>query len=92
MGIGGKLDGQIPSIHGASIPLQPETDLLRTDAIFRQGIGSEIVPLLPYPVASLAHRPGLPPTQFLFRFLPSGLCQTGEEPIDADRMPDMLHA
>src|SRR6266567_704463 len=45
----GEFDRQITHIHGAAIPLQPETQLLRPHTIFGQGIGPEIVPLLTYP-------------------------------------------
>ena len=47
-------------------------------AIFRQGIGPEIVPLLTHPVAPFAQSPRLPPVLTLLRVLSGRLRQRSE--------------
>jgi hypothetical protein len=84
------LDGQVSHVHSAAIPLQPETHLLRSHALFRQRIGSQIVPLLMDLVTSFAHHPSLSPAGILTWLLSCGLRQSGEEAIDLDSLLYML--
>jgi hypothetical protein len=77
------LDGQVSHVHGTTIPLQPETHLLRSHAIFRQSIGSQIVPLLTHPVVSFAHWPRLPPAERMSWLLSYCQGQAGKEAVDS---------
>ena len=79
MGVGGELNHQVAHVHGATIPLQPESEMLRTRAIVHQGIGPQIVPLLANQVATFARRARLPPAEALSWFLSPPLRQIGEE-------------
>jgi hypothetical protein len=53
--VGGKFDHQVSRVHRATIPLQPEAHLLLPNAIFRQSIGPQIVPLLTHPLAAFTY-------------------------------------
>jgi hypothetical protein len=88
--VGDKLDGEIARIHGAIIPFQPEMYLLRSHLIFRQSIGSQIVPLFTHTVPPLARGTCLPPAEYLFRLLSRRLSQASEKAIDSRSVLDML--
>jgi hypothetical protein len=87
--VGGKLDHKIEHIHRPAIPFQPETDVLLSDAIFRQRIGPQIVPTLAHQVSPLAHGPSLPPAELVSRFIFCSMCYMGIETIDSCYVLDM---
>ena len=90
MGVGEQLDRQVPSIHGATIPLQPEPHVLLPHAIFRQGIGPEVIPLFMPSVAPFACCPRLPPAERMASLLSGVLRQASEEAVDSGSVLDML--
>ncbi len=77
-----KLDSQVARVHGAAIPLQPEAERAFPHAVFGQGIGSKIVPVVSHPVASFARGPGFPPAQTLLWVLSGSQSQRGEKAVD----------
>jgi hypothetical protein len=85
-----ELHRQVAHVHGAAIPLQPETQVLRPHEIFCQGIGPEIVPLFTHPVASITHHPCLQPTEILTWLQSCDLRQCGKESTDPKRIVDIL--
>gem|GEM_PF-5739309 len=85
--VGSERDHQIAHIHGAAIPVQPETHLLQPHTIFHQRIGLQIVPLLTQQVAAFAHRSSLSPT----KRLSCRLRQAGKKAVDSPNVLDMLY-
>ena len=85
-----KLDRQVSHVHGAAIPLQPETHLLRSHTLYCQHIEPQIAPPLMDLVTSFAHHPNLSPAGILTWLLSCGLRQSGEEAIDLDSLLYML--
>ncbi len=90
MCVGGKLYREVAHVHGAAIPFQLETEVLLTDAIVRQSMRPQIVPLLTEPVVSLAYGPCLPPAQAMSCFLALSLCYPGKEARASDGVMDLL--
>jgi hypothetical protein len=74
-----KLDGEIASVHGATIPPRPEAQVSLSNAICCQSIRPQIVPMLTYLVSPLTQGTRFSPAQFMSCFLSCSLCYIGKK-------------